>query len=93
MNKQESIEFLSKIFQPNDVFEIRVLDALTRDFMRPHIVSGYFDYDHITTAVDAIGELRGYKGVYVTVNPVNPNTICRCDTRNKHCYFFWPYDA
>lgn len=36
------------------------------------VTQGYFDYDHITTAVDAIGELRGYKGVYVTVNPVNP---------------------
>ena len=40
-------EALRLWFQPGDVFEIRVLDAVTRAYFRPHIESGYFDYDHI----------------------------------------------
>jgi hypothetical protein len=81
MNKQESIDFLRKIFQPKDVFEIRVLGASTSNFLRPHVESGYFDYEHIEAAVNAISSLRFYKGVYVTVNPVNRDLHARAYNR------------
>ena len=29
-------------FAPGDVFEVRVLDAVTRDYRREHVESGYF---------------------------------------------------
>ena len=34
-------------FAPGDVFEVRVLDAVTRDYRREHVESGYFDFEHI----------------------------------------------
>ena len=30
-------------FQAGDVFEVRVLDAVSADWMRPHTESGYVD--------------------------------------------------
>ena len=36
-------EALRLWFQPGDVFEVRVLDAVTRAYYRPHIESGYFE--------------------------------------------------
>ena len=44
-------------FQAGDVFEVRVLDAVSADWMRPHTESGYFDYEHIPDAAAAIGKL------------------------------------
>ena len=49
---------LRKVFSPGDVFEIRILDALTAQLMRPHVVSGYFDYDHIEAAADELRRLN-----------------------------------
>ena len=68
-------------FQAGDVFEVRVLDAVSTDWMRPHTESGYFDYEHIPDAADAIGKLRSYRGAYATVNPVNPDLLARAWNR------------
>lgn len=68
-------------FKPGDVFEVRVLDALTTDYMRPHVESGYFDYDHIDTAASAVMQLRSYRGAYATVNPVKPDLLARAANR------------
>ena len=62
-------------FRPGDVFEIRVLDATTRNYFRPHIESGYFDYEHIDSIAGAMSHIISAKGCYATVNPVKPELL------------------
>ena len=68
-------------FQTGDVFEVRVLDAVSADYRREHIESGYFDYDHISAVPEALKRLLSFRGVYVTVNPVNPALLARAVNR------------
>lgn len=81
INKQQIIKALSLWFQPGDVFEIRVLDATTADYMRPHVESGYFDFEHIDAVANALAKLRTYRGAYATVNPVDPALLARANNR------------
>lgn len=81
VDKAEITRALRKVFLPGDVFEIRILDALTAQLMRPHVVSGYFDYDHIDAAADEIEKIRLCLGVYYTPNPVNRALIARSSNR------------
>ena len=80
-DKQMIITALKLWFRPGDVFEIRVLDAITAEYMRPHVESGYFDFEHIPHAADALEKLRLYRGAYATVNPVNPDLLGRAFNR------------
>lgn len=81
-NDKENITAALKLwFQEGDVFEIRVLDAVSQEWMRPHMESGYFDYKHIPDAAEAIGKLRSFRGAYATVNPVNPDLLARACNR------------
>lgn len=68
-------------FQAGDVFEVRVLDAVSADYRREHIESGYFDYEHISAVPEALKRLLFFRGVYVTVNPVNPDLLARAVNR------------
>ena len=68
-------------FQAGDVFEVRVLDAVSADYRRGHIESGYFDYEHISAVPEALKRLLSFRGVYVTVNPVNPDLLARAVNR------------
>ena len=68
-------------FQAGDVFEVRVLDAVSADYRREHIESGYFDYEHISAVPEALKRLLSFRGVYVTVNPVNPDLLARSVNR------------
>ena len=68
-------------FQAGDVFEVRVLDAVSADYRREHIESGYFDYEHISAVSEALKRLLSFRGVYVTVNPVNPDLLARAVNR------------
>ena len=80
-NSDETIRFLRTIFAAGDVFEVRVLNASTADYQRPHAESGYFDYEHIPQAADAIASLRYYGGAYATLNPVTPALLARASNR------------
>ena len=71
-------------FQRGDVFEIRALDATTTDYRRPHVESGYFDYEHIDSAAKEVAKMCSYGGVYVTINPVNPDLLARACNRMKY---------
>ena len=77
----ETVRFLRTIFAAGDVFEIRALNAVTADYQREHAESGYFDFDHIPLAAEAIARLRSYSGAYVTLNPVNPALLGRANNR------------
>lgn len=81
IDKTEIINALRLWFRPGDVFEVRALDAVTADYMRPHVESGYFDYEHIGDVPKALARLRACRGVYVTLNPVNQALLARAKNR------------
>ncbi len=74
---------LRLLFRPGDVFEIRVLDAERAGFRRPHVESGYFDYEHIGDVPQTLAEITTAMGVYITMNPVNPALLARSANRLK----------
>ncbi len=80
-SRDETVRFLRTLFAAGDVFEIRALEAVTAEYQRPHAESGYFDYDHIPQAAEAIAKLRSCSGAYVTLNPVNPALLGRANNR------------
>lgn len=81
INSEKLTSALKNWFQQGDVFEIRVLDAVTRAYYRPHIESGYFDYDHINSIPDALEHIQKAKGFYVTINPVKSELLNRAVNR------------
>ena len=81
IDQEEIVRALKLWFQPGDVFEVRVLKAVTPGYLKPHTESGYFDYDNIPAAADALEKLRAYAGAYVTVNPVSPDLLARACNR------------
>lgn len=80
-SRDEIIRFLRILFAAGDVFEVRVLNAVTANYQHPHAESGYFDYEHIPKAADAILALRSYTGAYATLNPVMPALLARANNR------------
>ena len=71
-NREEIIRALRLLFSEGDVFEVRILKAVSSSYQRPHTESGYFDFEHIPQAADAIAKIRSFAGAYVTLNPVDP---------------------
>ena len=82
-NSDMIITALKLLYQPGDVFEIRVLDAERPGYRRPHVESGYFDYEHIADVPQTVAEITTAMGVYVTMNPVNPALLARSANRLK----------
>jgi hypothetical protein len=69
---------LQVLMTPDQVVELRVLGASTSDHPRPHVVSGYFDdLDKLVKIASSITA----KGLYVTVNPLNPALLARANNR------------
>ena len=81
IDNDEILRALRCWFTPDDVFEVRVLDAVTSDYRREHVESGYFDFEHIAYVPEALKRLLSYRGVYVTVNPVKPDLLARAVNR------------
>ena len=81
INSKEIINFLTTVFKQGDVFEIRVLEAITKAYSRPHIESGYFDFEHIESVPNELSHIQYAKGVYVTVNPVKNDLLARANNR------------
>ncbi len=70
--------WLRVLFEPGDVVELRAVDVRRRTQERPHIESGYFDYDHFDLMAQTALEIERYAvGVYYTLNPLLPDIICR----------------
>ena len=80
-NREEVIRALRLLFSKGDVFEVRILKAVSANYMRPHTESGYFDFEHIPQAADAIAKIRAFAGAYVTLNPVDPDLLARAFNR------------
>lgn len=81
IDEYKIISALKAIFQPGDVFEIRALDAITKSYTRPHIESGYFDYEHIDKIPSCLTHIIKAKGIYFTVNPVKKDLLARAVNR------------
>src|SRR5690554_628177 len=77
----EIIQALELLFEPGDVFEIRVLEAERASYRRPHVESGYFDYEHRADVPRALAQIDKALGIYVTINPVNPALLARSANR------------
>jgi len=70
------------LFDPTDTIELRALDVSTPQYRRPHTEFGYFT--DRAKLVSAAAELSNHaSGVYVTVNPVNPDLLARAANRVK----------
>jgi len=73
--------FLRLLFRPGDVFEVRVLDGERPGYRRPHVESGYFDYEHIEEVPRSLAGITASRGAFVIPNPVNPALLARAVNR------------
>jgi hypothetical protein len=90
MNDRETIlTALRTFFDPGEqqggggVFEIRILDAVLPNSDWQHTQSGYFDCEQIEDIPNLLENFKTYGGVYVTLNPVNPDLQARANNRFK----------
>jgi hypothetical protein len=70
--------------EPDQVLELRALDASTVGYRPPHTEAGYFN-DPATLA-DAAAGLCRTKGIYVSLNPMKPALLARAFNRLKPAY-------
>lgn len=73
---------LAAMIEPDAVFEIRILEPKrgNRGYV-PRVIYGYFNEpSKVSEALASLG-LDGAKGVYVTLNPVNPALLARSCNR------------
>src|SRR5262249_50622015 len=64
------------LIDPGQVLELRALDV--RRNGRPHIEAGFYDYEHLENMAKAALVVTKYaKGVYFTLNPLNPDLLAR----------------
>lgn len=62
--------------------ELRALDYVERPGLRPGTASGFFDTDHLELmAQEALRVSQTAKGVYFTLNPLNPDLLSRRNNR------------
>lgn len=67
---------------PGAVIEVRALDAASASWPRPHTISGYFD-DPAALAGAVAGYITRAKGIYITLNTINPALLARAANRLK----------
>ncbi len=72
---------LGVLVEPGQTFEVRILEARRAGSQYPFTVTGYFDQPALAPA--ALRDLRlvSAKGVYVTLNPVDPALLARSHNR------------
>jgi hypothetical protein len=78
-DKAEVRKALSTMLEPGAVFEVRALAAQLCGNRRTGTVSGYFD--NADACLSELGKLAAAKGIYITLNPVNPALLARCANR------------
>lgn len=65
------------LVEPGQVVELRALDV-RRGGGRPHVESGFFDTDHLVEMAEAALRVTLLaKGVYFTLNPLQPDLLAR----------------
>jgi hypothetical protein len=76
---------LARIIKHGAVFEVRALDAKLSGNHRAGTVSGYFN--NPDACVAELRKLTSAKGIYVTLNPVNPALLAPVTNRNRGSLF------
>jgi putative DNA primase/helicase len=75
------VRFLDLIAEPGQVIELRALKVKDR-YGKPYTVAGYFDAEHrADLAAEALRLTEMARGVYFTLNPINPELVARCYNR------------
>lgn len=70
-------ELYGRLLAPDQVVELRALDV-RRGNTRPHVEAGFFDTAHLREMAKAALDLtRLAKGVYFTLNPLDPALLAR----------------
>jgi len=73
---------LRLLMAPDQIVELRALDVVTPSYRRPHVVSGFFDAEHVEQMARHALELSAEaKGIYVTMNPLNRDLLSRRHNR------------
>jgi hypothetical protein len=78
-NETEVRKALSLLCPPDSVFEIRALEAKLAGSYRSEIISGYFN--NAEACLKELKKLTAARGIYVTLNPVDPALLSRCANR------------
>jgi hypothetical protein len=76
----EILRALELLAEPEHVIELRLLDVQNQGQRIPTTMSGYFD-DFKLLANSALKYGGTAKGVYITLNPVNPALLARASNR------------
>ena len=79
-DRQHILAAVRHFVEPGQVVELRALAVSTPAYRRPHTVSGYYD-DPEALARDAARAAPQARGVYVTLNPLNPALLARAANR------------
>jgi len=75
------MDTLALLFEPGDVFEMRALDVRRKATWTSPVELGFFnDFEAAASVAREWDGLRA-KGVYVTLNPVNPDLLARAANR------------
>ncbi len=65
------------LIAPDQIVELRAIDV-RRGSGRPHIEAGFFDSDHLVDMAKVALKITNFaKGVYFTLNPLNPDFLAR----------------
>jgi hypothetical protein len=79
-DRSEILRALELLAEPSQVVELRLLEVQSQGLRMPVTMSGYFD-DFELLADSACKYGNSAKGVYVTLNPVNPALLARASNR------------
>lgn len=80
-NPEEIYRSLQTILLPNQVTELRALNATEPGWRSPHTISGYFD--DIEAMTRAAANIQNAKGVYFVPNQVHPALLARAYNRAR----------
>ncbi len=83
-NAPEILRTLQAIIEPDQVTELRAVDAVTPAWRNPHTVSGYFDSAHLDAMAKAAAAVQA-PAVYFIPNPVAPALLARAANRLRDC--------
>src|ERR1051326_6976661 len=78
----ETLRVIGILFVPGDVIEIRALNVGRTPDRAGVTKSRYFNFEDRAAIEEAVQDLDGYAdGIYIVLNPVNPNLIARANNR------------
>ncbi|MCP4542457.1 MAG: hypothetical protein GY832_35485 [Chloroflexi bacterium] len=76
---RRALDILKRV---GDVVEFRALSVSEPRYRAPHTVSGYFD-DFVKLAAEAVRLSQYAKGVYITLNEIQPDLLARSANRAR----------